>query len=162
MDQTTVTGTVGTGVAGINRDTVDIDLEPAIAAGRAITALSARCCCDREPNRSAAAQLVFSTTATGAGLISSRFFHLGYANYAKTANHSKTRPSLRHDILSPHSGRSRASSAKRQSTVRLPTEPGSSLERGVLRRPPCAQALREHGRGWPAGRRSPAWRFVSF
>ena len=88
MDQTTVARTVGAGVAGINRDTVDIDLEPAIAAGRAITALSARCCCCRDPNRSTAAQFVFSTAATGAGLISPRICHLRYANYAMTANHS--------------------------------------------------------------------------
>jgi len=46
-------------MAGINGDTVDIDLGPAIAAGRAITALSARRLCYRDPNRSTAAQSVF-------------------------------------------------------------------------------------------------------
>ena len=59
-------------MAGINGDTVDIYLEPAIAAGRAITALSARCSPYRDPNRSTAAQFVFSAAATGAGLISFR------------------------------------------------------------------------------------------
>src|SRR5207244_13435800 len=52
IDQTTVTGTVRAGAAWIDRDTVDLDLEPAIAAGRAITALSVRCRCCRDPNRS--------------------------------------------------------------------------------------------------------------
>src|SRR5207244_917879 len=53
VDQTAVTGTMGAGMPRINRDTVDIDLEPSIAAGRAITAQSARCSCP-DPDRGTA------------------------------------------------------------------------------------------------------------